>query len=125
LGTFRDDRGAELFDVPQGRRPDQNTPAPARLITPYDNVVLAHANRARIISDELRKTLWPVNGVLPGMLLVNGYVAGTWRLDGGTLHLTPTGPLSATDRAELAEEGANLLKFAVPDEATTHDIRFD
>ncbi|HEX4723399.1 MAG TPA: winged helix DNA-binding domain-containing protein [Pseudonocardiaceae bacterium] len=125
LRTFRDDRGAELFDLPQARLPDQDTPAPARLIAPYDNVVLAHANRARIIGDELRKKLWPVNGVLPGMLLVNGFVAGTWRLDGGTLRLTPSGPLSTADRAELTEEGATLLTFAAPDETATHDIRFE
>jgi hypothetical protein len=112
--VFRDGRGAELFDVPQARRPDPDTPAPARLVAPFDNLVLGHANRDRIISDELRRRLFPINGVLPGFLLVDGFVAGTWRLDGTTLQLTADRPLTSSDEQALAEEGERLLAFAAP-----------
>lgn len=117
LRMYRDDRGAELFDVTRARRPDPDTPAPVRLIAPYDNLVLGHANRDRIISDELRKRLWPVNGVLPGMLLVDGFVAGTWRLDGATLRVTPTRRLRPTEEAETMAEATKLLTFATPPDA--------
>jgi len=127
LQVFRDERGAELFDVPQGRRPNPDTPAAARLIAPFDNLVLGHANRTRIISDDARKRLFTVNGVFPGFLLVDGSVAGTWRLDrrkdGTTLHLEPDRGLRTRERDELAEEGSDLLRFAVP-EGTKYDIQF-
>ena len=117
LRVYRDERGVELFDMPQARRPDPDTPAPVRLIAPYDNLVLGHANRDRIISDELRKRLWPVNGVLPGMLLVDGFVAGTWRLDGPTLHVTPIRKLRPTEEADVTDEGTKLLAFATAPDA--------
>jgi hypothetical protein len=127
LQVFRDERGAELFDVPQARRPDPDMPAAARLIAPFDNLVLGHANRTRIISDDVRKRLFTVNGVFPGFLLVDGFVVGTWRLDrrknGTTLHLESDRVLRASERDELAEEGAQLLRFAAP-EGTTYDIQF-
>jgi hypothetical protein len=127
LKVFRDERGAELFDVPQARLPDPDTAVPARLIAPFDNLVLGHANRTRILSDETRKRLFTVNGVFPGFLLVDGFVAGTWRLDRRkdrtTLHLEPDRALSAGERDELAGEGLALLRFATPD-GTKHDIRF-
>ena len=114
LRVFRDERGAQLFDVPQARRPDPDTPAPARLVAPFDNLVLGHANRDRIISDELRRRLFTVNGVLPGFLLVDGFVAGTWKLDDTTLRLTADRPLTPSDEQALAEEGERLLAFAAP-----------
>ncbi|HEX4704267.1 MAG TPA: crosslink repair DNA glycosylase YcaQ family protein, partial [Pseudonocardiaceae bacterium] len=123
LMVFRDGRGAELFDVPTARRPDPDTPAPARLIAPFDNLVLGHADRTRVISDESRKRLFTINGVFPGFLLVDGFVAGTWRLDGTTLHLAPEHPLPAAVRDELTAEGARLLAFATAD-STNVDIRF-
>jgi len=127
LKVFRDERGAELFDLPQVRRPDPDMPAPARLIAPFDNLVLGHANRTRIISDETRKRLFTVNGVFPGFLLVDGFVAGTWRLDrrkeGTTLQLEPDRALRASERDGLAEEGWELLEFATP-EGTNRDIQF-
>jgi hypothetical protein len=126
LKVFRDERGAELFDVPQARRPDPDTPVPARLIAPFDNLVLGHANRTRVISDETRKRLFTVNGVFPGFLLVDGFVAGMWRLDrrkdGTTLHLEPDRALRPSERDGLTEEGWKLLEFATPD-GTNRDIQ--
>jgi Winged helix DNA-binding domain len=128
LRVCHDERGAELFDVPEARQPNPDMLAPARLIAPFDNLVLGHANRTRIISDETRKRLFTVNGVFPGFLLVDGFVAGTWRLDrrkdGTTLHLVPDRALRTSERDELTEEGAKLLTFATPD-GTKRDIQFD
>jgi hypothetical protein len=109
--------------VPQARRPDRDAPAPARLIAPFDNLVLGHADRTRVISDETRKRLFTVNGVFPGFLLVDGFVAGTWRLEGTTLRLEADRGVRAGERDGLIEEGWRLLSFATA-EGTKCDVEF-
>ena len=75
--------GQTLYDIPDAPRPDADTPAPVRLVAPFDNVLLSHADRTRVISDEHRKRLFAgKNGVFPGTVLVDGFVAGTWELVG-------------------------------------------
>jgi hypothetical protein len=50
LVTFADERGRELFDLPDAPRPEADVPAPVRLLGEYDNVLLGHADRSRIAS---------------------------------------------------------------------------
>jgi Winged helix DNA-binding domain len=80
---FKSEGGQTLYDIPNAPRPDPDTPAPVRLVAPFDNILLSHANRTRVISDEHRKKLFSgKNGVFPGTVLVDGFVAGTWELVG-------------------------------------------
>jgi DNA glycosylase AlkZ-like len=51
LQSCRDDRGRELFDVPQAPWPPPDVPAPPRFLPEYDNVLLSHANRSRVNAD--------------------------------------------------------------------------
>ena len=74
LTTLRDENGGELFDLPEAPRPGVDTPAPVRFLPEYDNVLLSHADRSRIVSDEDRRHLMSVNGIIPGTVLVNGTV---------------------------------------------------
>jgi hypothetical protein len=127
LRTFRDEQGRELFDLPDAPRPDPETPAPARFLPEFDNVLLSHADRTRVISDEDRKRIATKNGMVPGAVLVDGMFRGTWKLQQArgstTLLIEPFKRLTAQERADLSEEGARLLAFTAP-EATRTDLRF-
>ncbi len=122
LLTFRDEHGRELFDLPDAPRPDPDTPAPPRFLPEYDNALLSHADRARIIANDHRSRVFTL-----GSVLVDGFVRGTWKITRGggsaTLAVTLFEALSNHDRTALAEEGSRLLEFAAHD-AQTHDIHF-
>ena len=126
LLTFRDERGRELFDLPEAPRPDPTTPAPARFLAEFDNVLLAHADRTRILGAVPTSRIITVNGLVLGTILVDGFVGGLWKIararGAATLHVTLFAPLAPPDRAALAGEGARLLAFAAPGE--THTLRF-
>lgn len=124
LRTFRDENGRELFDLPDAPRPDPDTPAPVRLLAEFDNLLLSHADRTRVISDEHRALAFGTrNGVIPGTVLVDGFVAGTWRLERGrgtaTVTLTPYRHWPKRIAAAVEREVGNLLAFAAPDAEST------
>ncbi|MFP2957997.1 winged helix DNA-binding domain-containing protein [Myxococcus sp. 1LA] len=128
LRTFRDEQGAELFDLPDARRPDPETPAPVRFLSEFESVLLAHADRTRILSDAARKRVFTLNGIVRATILVDGFVQGTWRLeharDTATLCIAPFGKLSREARSALTDEGARLLTFAAKG-VRRADIRFE
>ncbi|MGW4209628.1 winged helix DNA-binding domain-containing protein [Lentzea sp. NPDC004789] len=76
LVTFRNEAGKELFDLPDSPRPDAGTPLPVRLLPEFDNILLAHADRRRVIADD---RLGVVVGGKP-TVLVDGYVVATWSI---------------------------------------------
>ncbi|GHH04068.1 winged helix DNA-binding domain-containing protein [Comamonas sp. JC664] len=127
LRTFRDEHGVELFDVPGARRPDPDTPAPVRFLSEFDSVLLAHADRTRILSDAARRRVFTANGIVRATVLVDGFVQGTWRIEQqrgtATLCIDPFTRLSRQTRAALSDEGARLLGFAAS-EARRADLRF-
>jgi hypothetical protein len=122
LRVFRDEADRELLDLPEAPRPDPDTPVPVRFLAEYDNVLLAHADRSRIMAEEHRRLLFTNNGIIRSAVLVDGFVRGLWGLDrqsgGVVLNITPfdtSEPLSETDRVALVEEGERLLAFAAPE----------
>lgn len=123
LRTFRSESGVELFDLPDSPRPGGDVDAPVRIVAEFENMLLSYADRSRVISEEHRKRIFTPNGLIPGTFLVNGVVAGTWRLTGkkktALLEFTLFGKVSKRDRARLEAEGGRLLAFAVPDADTT------
>ncbi len=122
LRSFRDERGNELFDLPDAPRPDPDTPAAPRFLPEYDNALLSHADRSRIIVDEHRERVFT-----RGAVLVDGFVRGAWtiarRHGAATLNIELFAPLAEGDRDAVAEEGERLLAFAAA-KASTRDIRF-
>ncbi|MBW3620432.1 MAG: winged helix DNA-binding domain-containing protein [Actinobacteria bacterium] len=79
LTTVEGPGGVELADVPGGELPDEDTPAPARLLGMWDSILLAYADRSRIIPDEHRREVIRRNGDVLPTLLVDGEVRGVWR----------------------------------------------
>jgi hypothetical protein len=119
LRAFSDERGRELFDLPDAPRPDGDTPAPARFLPEFDNLVLAHADRTRIISDEHRPGLTTKNLRVRATFLWDGFARGTWDLERkrktATLRLRPFEPLPRGALKELTAEAESLLAFTEPD----------
>ena len=126
LHTFRDERGKELFDLPDAPRPAPGTPAPVRLVAEFDNLVLSHADRSRVISANHRQRLNTRNGIFPGTVLVDGFVAGMWRITrargAAALTVELFAEVPAADRDAVIAEGERLLHFAAPGD--DHEIRF-
>jgi len=119
LHVFRDDKGRELFDLPDAPRPNADMPAAIRFLPEFDNVVLAHADRRRIIDDEHRKPLVTKNGRVRATVLIDGFAAGFWdwtrKRDTATLQLMPFAVIGKSDREALEAEGDALLRFLEPD----------
>jgi hypothetical protein len=119
LRVFRNERGQELLDVPGAPLPDPEVGAPVRLLPGFDNVLLSHKDRARIISEERRKTIGSRNGLFDATYLVDGFVAGMWAIrrekDRATLTLQPFERHSKEARGALEEEAERLLGFVHPD----------
>ena len=121
LRTFRDEKGRELFDVPDAPYPDPDTPAPVRFLPEYDNIALSHDDRTRVIDRKFTEDVW-----MRGSILVDGFIRGTWRIDTNRgesiLKIGLFDSLTASDRADVAAEAELLAGFLVPD-ARTRDIR--
>ena len=127
LRTFEDEHGARLYDLPDAPRPDPDTPAPPRFLYDYDNLLLSHADRSRFSAGDVSLKLgYDLDGSIAQSFLVDGQVAGTWRVDPGkeaaVLTLRPAVPLSTAETDALAAEGHALLGLLAP-KAADHDVR--
>jgi Winged helix DNA-binding domain len=128
LRVFEDERGRELFDLPDAPRPDEDVPAPPRFLPEFDNLMLAHADRSRVLPDEYRGLVVTKNLRVRATFLWDGVVRGTWTVEpkkaAATLRLTPFEALPRGAADELAEEGDALLHFVEAD-ATTFHVKLD
>lgn len=126
LRVFRDERGRELFDVPDGPLPDPELPVPVRYLPEYDNAILSHADRTRIVPEGRKVPLPPGNGGAIGTFLVDGFLRGTWRVERrdavATLIVEPDTALAPAERVDLEEEGEALIEFAAS-ESTIRRVR--
>lgn len=109
LRSFVSEHGQELFDLPEAPRPGADLDVPPRLLPEYDNVLLSHHDRRRIIDDGRRVPLPPGSGARAGTFLVDGLFRGTWAVDGGAIQLQPYADLVSPDA--LIEEAGRLATF--------------
>jgi hypothetical protein len=116
LRTFRDERGRELFDVPDVPILTGDEPAPARLLPDFDNALLSHADRTRIVPP----LPWPTLGdnVTAPTFLVDGLVAGYWKPAGKgaamAIELHPLAVVAPAGRREVEAEASALLAMLEP-----------
>ena len=127
LLVFRGESGRrELFDLPGAPRPGADAPAPARFLPEFDNLVLAHADRTRLLADEYRGALVTKNLRVRASFLWDGMVAGTWEIErtraAATLVMTPFQALPARSVKALSAEAEALLRFGEAD-ATALAVR--
>jgi hypothetical protein len=124
LRSFRDERGRELHDLPDAPRPDPDTPAPPRFLPEYDNAVLSHDDRTRIISEAARARLTSARVPAKGSLLVDGEGRATWRIETNgataTLVVDLVDPLDSLTADSVVAEGRRLLDFLEP--GREHDV---
>ena len=123
LVTFYDPNGVELFDLPDAPRPAADTPAPPRFLPEFDNLLLSHADRTRVVPPEYWGRAWQGN-VAHRTFLVDGFLAGVWKLDDGDGHLVvePFGKLTKAQQRDVVAEGARML--GTMHTGTSCDIRF-
>jgi hypothetical protein len=134
LRVARDEDGRELFDLPRAPRPDPDTPAPVRFLGEFDNILLSHADRRRIMTDAQRRAIFSRNGLVASVVLVDGFVRATWRLErpperrgadnskgGAVVTVHPLAPVGPADRDAITAEAGRLLAFAA--EGEEPDVR--
>ena len=129
LRVFHDERGRELFDLPDAPRPDADTPAPPRFLPEYDNVLLSHADRTRFMSEQQRGWLFSAPTRVLGAVLHDGYMVATWSIDrpdeaDPTLVIRPAVRLTKRAAATVAAEGRRMMRFLEPDAGRDVDVRF-
>ena len=121
LNVFKDEAGRDLFDVPDGPLPDPDTSTAPRFLAPFDNAILSHSDRSRIVDPSARAAV--NRDRLMRTFLVDGFVAGTWRLKGEVLELELVRQLTDRDRRALIDEGERLVVFLGP-EGSVPQVRF-
>jgi hypothetical protein len=127
LVTYRDDGKRELFDLPDMPLPDADILAPVRFLPEFDNLLLSHSKRTRVLADTYRKKVY-----LPGLrvaatFLIDGFVAGVWKIEkkkgAATLKIEPFESLSKQNRDSLSAEGERLTRF-IESDAKSVEIQF-
>ncbi|MFF0815442.1 winged helix DNA-binding domain-containing protein [Rhodococcus sp. NPDC003318] len=119
LRVFTGPDGAELFDLPDAPRPGGDAPAPVRILAPFDSALLGHADRSRILRDDLRRVVFTVNGIVKPVVLVDGQVAGYVTLTSAkrtaAIEVTPLRRLPRRALRAIETEASRVLRFAHPD----------
>ncbi|MGH3009328.1 MAG: winged helix DNA-binding domain-containing protein [Gaiellaceae bacterium] len=108
LRRFRDERGRELLDLPRAPLPPPDSPAPVRFLPRFDNLVLSHADRTRVVADEHRRSVIHGGGMVEATFLVDGFVTGLWRVERSRVVVEPFAPLPRAWRREVDDEAARL-----------------
>ena len=127
LRIFQDQEGRELFDLPRAPRPPADTDVPVRLLPDYDNILLGHADRTRIMPAGRHLGLFSSNGIMKGSVLFNGFVRAEWKptVEKGTTTMVITPFELAFGKAEsqaVEREARELLDFLAPGDR--HEVRF-
>ncbi|MFF7944261.1 winged helix DNA-binding domain-containing protein [Nocardia gamkensis] len=113
--TYTDERGRTLYDVADGALADPDVPAPVRLLGWYDNVLLSHQDRTRIVPDGAAPPLRAFAAQV-SPVLVDGFLAGLYKVfadaKSARLRISPTRSWTNAECAEVEAEAHALLAFS-------------
>jgi hypothetical protein len=129
LLTFRDEDGRELFDLPDAPRPDPDAPAGVRFLGEYDNLLLGHHDRRRIIPQNFPWKELVTGDRFVNHLLVDGMLRGVWWIErdrkrSATLVVEPAHSLTPLERQAVEAEAHVTLRFLDPP-VERHDVRLE
>ncbi|HEY1456579.1 MAG TPA: winged helix DNA-binding domain-containing protein, partial [Candidatus Dormibacteraeota bacterium] len=127
LTTFEREGGGELFDAPKSPRPDAGIDVAPRFLPDYDNILLGHADRTRIMAPGEHLGLFSPPGIMKGTVLVDGFVRAMWipLKEKGVIRITIAPfkkPIAKSDQPPIAAEAVQLLELLAP--GLRHDVRF-
>ncbi|MBA2615228.1 MAG: winged helix DNA-binding domain-containing protein [Actinobacteria bacterium] len=111
LRTFEDEAGRALLDLPRAPLAEGTEPAPVRFLPRWEEALLAYDRRARILPDDLRSSVIAVGGDVAQTILVDGFVAGLWRVERERVVVEQFDPLPLRARRELEDEARRLQTF--------------
>jgi len=118
LARRRDEDGRELLDLPRRRVVDGDAPAPPRLLAAFDNTILSHADRTRVIDDDARGVVIR-GGMVDPVVLIDGFVRGRWKVArakrSAELTIERFAPIPRAHARDLRAEAERTLAFAAPD----------
>ena len=104
------------------------TAGPVRFLGEYDNLLLGHADRRRLIPDDFPWQAMLADGRFVSNLLVDGVLRATWWLErdgtAATLAVRPSRAFSRSERRDVLAEAEPFVAFAAP-EAARRDIRIE
>lgn len=129
LVVYREDGGrGDLLDLPELPILDPDTPAPIRFLPEFDNLLLSHSKRTRVLADEHRAAIFSgANLRVSASILVDGFVAGVWKVEKvrktAALIILPLVPLSPAAQTDITDEAERLIRFIEPD-AAAFEVRF-
>jgi hypothetical protein len=119
LVEYQDEGGRTLFDLPGLEIVDGNTPAPVRFVAEYDNLVLSHADRTRVLPEPHRKRVLLTAGRVMATVLIDGFVGGVWKIERekkvARLRVELFAEPSKKLRREIEVAAELLMEFAEPD----------
>jgi hypothetical protein len=107
--------GSSLVDVDGGGpRPDaEMAPLPPRLLGMWDSVLLAYADRSRVIPDEHRAHVIRRNGDVLPTVVVEGLVRGVWRASADAIEVRALEPMDDASMDSLDKEARDLRRLLV------------
>lgn len=127
LEPYGDEDGRALYDFPDLPIDSLETAAPIRFLPEYDNILIAHKDRRRILPEAHRKTVIVSAGRVLGSVLIDGFVGAIWKAQRQKTSARLLVSLFARQPDDLLKtieaEGLALLRF-VADDADNFDVEF-
>jgi len=104
--------GDGYYDLPGAPRVGGRTRAPVRFLPAFDSALLAHLYTGRLVPPEYVDAVYNgKNAMCKSTFTVDGFVAGTWRIERKRIVVEPFAPLPPRWRREVDDEGARLLAW--------------